>query len=110
MAKEFARAFYRSQAWQSVRQQALMRDCFTCQICGARAQEVHHIVELTAENIHDRNVSLNLNNLQSLCHNCHKAITAEEHGLKHLDCDPGYYFDSTGQLQRYEHGIHPRKP
>ena len=103
MAKEFAKAFYKSQAWQAARQQALMRDCYTCQICGGRAQEVHHIIELTPDNIRDRNISLNLNNLQSLCHDCHAAITAEEHGLKQKDCEVGYYFDSDGQLRRPMH-------
>lgn len=101
MAKEWSKPFYNSEEWKIIRKQALKRDGFTCPYCGARATEVHHIIELTPENIHDRNISLNLNNLQSLCHECHSAITMEEHGIKSMDCQLGYYFDEDGQLQKY---------
>jgi 5-methylcytosine-specific restriction endonuclease McrA len=35
------------------------------------AVEVHHITELTPDNINDPSVSLNLDNLVSLCKDCH---------------------------------------
>ena len=37
------------------------------------AVEVHHITELTPDNINDPSVSLNLDNLVSLCRECHRA-------------------------------------
>ena len=54
------------------------RDSFMCQDCLAKgrytpAEEVHHIIELTPENIHSPSVSLNPDNLVSLCRECHKA-------------------------------------
>ena len=97
MAKEWAKAFYKSNGWQQARAMALRRDMYTCKKCGARAQEVHHIIELTQNNIADPNISLNLDNLMSLCHDCHTVITKKNN--KH-DCDPEYFFDDNGNLQR----------
>lgn len=53
------------------------RDAFLCQDCLANgrytpAEEVHHIIELTPENITDQSISLNPGNLISLCRECHK--------------------------------------
>ena len=96
MAREFAKAFYRSDAWQDMRAYILHRDLYTC-TCGARANEVHHIIELTPLNIHDTSIALNPENLVSLCHECHTKITNKNH---HADCDGGFFFDSDGFLQR----------
>ena len=98
MAKSWARAFYRSQAWRAIRRRALIRDGFTCRICGARATEVDHIKELTPDNIKDPKVSLSLDNLQSLCHECHTVKTMEDKGVISLDCDIEYYFDQDGNI------------
>lgn len=98
MAKEWAQGFYKSQAWKALRQRALIRDGFTCRFCGARATEVDHIRELTPENIGDRQVSLNINNLQSLCHVCHTIKTMEDKGVIQKDCDEKYFFDENGDL------------
>lgn len=100
MAKESRKWFYNSVIWKNARQTALRRDGFTCLFCGSRATEVHHVIELTDENITDRNISLNPNNLQSLCHDCHRVITMKEHGRKQDDCNEEYYFDSNGHIQR----------
>ena len=37
------------------------------------AKEVHHIEELTPENIYRPEISLNFDNLVALCKECHKA-------------------------------------
>lgn len=100
MAKKNRKWFYNSELWRIARINALKRDGFTCAYCGARATEVHHLIELNDVNIHDPEISLNLNNLQSLCHDCHTRITLEEHGIKKMDCDMEYYFDEDGMLQR----------
>ena len=71
---------------------------FTCRFCGARATEVDHIKELTPDNITDRHVSLNLDNLQSLCHVCHTIKTMEDKGIVQKDCDEEYFFDENGNL------------
>ena len=96
MAQPWAKPFYSSPQWGDARRAALIRDRFTCQRCGARAEEVHHLTELSPTNINDVNITLNLDNLQSLCHECHSRITkrVEE------DCGEGFVFDSEGQLVR----------
>ena len=90
MAKEWARKFYNSKAWKDMRAYVLHRDLYTCP-CGARATEVHHIIELTPENINDPNIALNPENLQSLCHECHDKETKGQ-----SDIVMGYAFDENG--------------
>lgn len=92
MAKPFAVEFYRSGAWKGQRKNALRRDMFTCADCGGRANEVHHIVELTAENINDMKIALGLDNLISLCHDCHGRRT-----IGKSDLPDGYFFGKDGQ-------------
>lgn len=94
MAKAFAKQFYNSKQWKAARQAALRRDMFTCQRCGGRAEEVHHIIELTPQNIVDDIISLDINNLECLCHNCH---TKETKGRDTDVCD-GLVFDADGYV------------
>lgn len=96
MAKDFAKSFYNSAAWNAARHQALVRDAYTCRICGARATEVDHIIELTPLNILDKKITLNLSNLQSLCHDCHTKKTREDK----LKCKPQrqYVYDADGYV------------
>ena len=93
MAKAWASAFYHSPQWQAVRRIVLHRDHYTCCDCGERANEVHHIVELTPDNINDPNIALNPDNLMSLCGRCHKRRTHSEG-----DAGDGYAFGADGQV------------
>lgn len=97
MARDFAKQFYKSAAWRQARQQALIRDHGLCRTpgCFNPAEEVHHIVELTPENITDPNVSLNIGNLISLCRECHM----KEH-RSHDMIDRRYMFDQNGNPVR----------
>ena len=95
MAKDFAKAFYNSRAWKDCRQQVLRRDLYTCAYCYGRAQEVHHVIELTPQNISDAGIALNPDNLISLCHDCHTKIT-QGYG----DVADGYIFTDDGQVVR----------
>ena len=75
--QEWAKEFYSSGAWKAVRELAKRRDHYLCVDCFRAgkikpAEEVHHIVPLTPENIHDPNITLRLDNLKSLCKDCHK--------------------------------------
>lgn len=78
MAKEFSKAFYKSRTWQKVRQFIWKRDNGLCQDCLRKGlitpgKEVHHIVELTEDNIIDASISLGEENLITLCKSCHEA-------------------------------------
>lgn len=105
MARDFAKQFYRSKEWKACREYILKRDNYLCTICGMPAQEVHHIIHLNHENINDVNVSLNPDNLTSLCRDCHfkehVRDKAEGHRKKpkQHEYDPEQYmFDSNGYL------------
>ena len=94
--KEWARGFYKSQAWKAIRQTAISRDHYLCRDCLAKgrytpAEEVHHIIELTPENISDPKVSLNLDNLVSLCRVCHQA--------RHSGKELRYIVDEMGRVE-----------
>lgn len=65
------KAFYNCDEWQCVREQVLTDADNTCGDCGTLAEEVHHIIFLTLENVNDYAISLNPKNLIALCHQCH---------------------------------------
>jgi 5-methylcytosine-specific restriction endonuclease McrA len=94
MAKEFAKKFYDSAVWKMTRRIVLHRDHYTCADCYGRAQEVHHVIELTPQNINNEMVALNPDNLISLCGKCHKKRTKGNTG----DISEGYVFDEGGQV------------
>ena len=97
MAKPWAKPLYNSKAWKECRKQILRRDSYTCQECiEVRAEEVHHIVELSPKNIHDERIALNPDNLISLCKACHSKITDGYTG----DVAEGYYFDDDGNVSK----------
>ena len=98
--KEFAKSFYKSKAWQDVRQYVLLRDFNLCVRCGRAAEEVHHIVRLNPQNIKDPLVALNPDNLESLCHECHTAEHERERTHRAENFTDAYIFDSQGMLVR----------
>lgn len=73
MAQAWAEKFYHSKRWKDAREYTLMRDNYMCQAegCFHPAEEVHHIIHLTPENIDDPDISTNPDNLVSLCRACH---------------------------------------
>ena len=106
MSREFASAFYHSPEWAKVRTYVLMRDRYTCTRCNKPAQEVHHIIRLTPDNIWDVKVTLNPDNLVSLCRDCHfaehkaekEAAWRKANGEKQKQCAEGFHFDENGML------------
>ena len=91
--KNFSKSFYNSTQWRDTRAYALMRDRYLCRRCGAPATDVHHVVRLTPDNIDDPKITLNPDNLESLCDACHKA----EHYAERTGLTIDYNFDEDGQ-------------
>lgn len=56
-------------------------------------EELHHKIPLTPENIHDKNITLNPDNLIFLCRECHRA----QHEIAHRG-NKRYYYDKEGNL------------
>lgn len=97
--RELLGEFYRSKLWKKVRETALKRDNYLCQRCGAPADVVHHIVHLTPQNVYDDKISINLDNLMSLCSKCHSDMHYHEHGKGRINEENyPYMFDENGML------------
>lgn len=63
--------FYKSPAWFAARELKIMSVNGLCERCGQVGIEVHHKERLTIENINDSKISLNQDNLELLCRECH---------------------------------------
>lgn len=94
MAKDFARAFYASAKWKRTQAAVMRAYCYQCQRCGKPAKIVHHKTWLTPDNINDPNITLNWDNLEPLCQDCHNA----EHQQNGGDTVDGLRFDADGRL------------
>ena len=67
--------FYKSKEWRKVRELVIIRQGGICNRCNKPVEEIHHIIPLTDENYTDPSISLNLDNLEGLCHDCHNEET-----------------------------------
>ena len=93
MAAPWAKTFYSSARWQACREGYLKTQDYICERCGEPAKVVHHKTYINRTNINDASVTLNWNNLEALCGDCH----AEEHSDAHptrKDCR----FNEFGEL------------
>lgn len=76
MSREFAGNFYKTAAWIRCRQQYIRKTGGLCEQCEKKGlirhgTIVHHKIALTPENIKDPAVTLNDDNLELLCRDCH---------------------------------------
>jgi hypothetical protein len=96
MAKKFSKKLYNSSKWRDIRSYVLNRDFYICQVCGkANCKTVHHIVELTPININDTSITLNPDNLTTLCEECHRCVHGD---YTHSKEETKYAFDADGNL------------
>lgn len=77
--KDYAKQFYSSKAWQKTRTAYSKSKRNLCEVCLAKgiitpAEIVHHKIELTPLNITNPNITLNWDNLQCVCRECHAYI------------------------------------
>ena len=63
--------FYKSPTWLAARELKIVSVNGLCERCGQIGIEVHHKERLTVENVNDSSVSLNQDNLELLCRECH---------------------------------------
>ena len=97
MAREFAKAFYKSKAWQQCRASFISKrvaiDGGMCMTCHKELGKiVHHIQWLTHENINDPVIALNHDNLRYDCQTCHNQ---EKEGEQER---PRYYFGEHAEV------------
>lgn len=93
--RDFAKEFYKSKAWQRTRDAYSASRAGLCEDCLRQGKYnagiiVHHIVELTPDNIGDPSISLSWDNLRLLCRDCH--------GKRHSSNIKRYKVDETGHV------------
>lgn len=77
MHEQFAQRLYNSYAWQRCREAYTRQRGGLCERCLAEGKitpgtEVHHRTRITPENLDDPAVTLNPENLELLCEECHQ--------------------------------------
>ena len=88
--KDFAEKLYKSKTWQKCRQGYIKSVGGLCERCLEHgrytpAEIVHHVVHIDASNINDPTVTLNWNNLQAVCRDCHKELHTNKVVRYHVD-------------------------
>lgn len=76
---EATEGFYKTYAWVRCRRAYIKKVGGLCEVCLSRGiirhgDTVHHKIHLTPENINDPEVTLNDDNLQLVCRDCHAEI------------------------------------
>lgn len=76
--QEYAERFYKSKAWQACRLAYAKSVGGLCEQCLKNGQYnpgviVHHKIAITPENIKDPWITMDFNNLELLCRDCHAA-------------------------------------
>lgn len=94
MAREFAKKFYKSKAWKQCRQAYFASKHGLCERCSDAGKIVHHKVYINEFNINDADITLNADNLELLCQDCHN----KEHFEKYSATVWGTEFDRDGNL------------
>ena len=93
--KDFAEKLYKSKTWQKCRQGYIKSVGGLCEKCleqgrYAPAVIVHHKIPITANNINDPNITLNWDNLQAVCRDCHTEL--------HTNRTVRYKVDELGRI------------
>ena len=81
--RDFAKHFYKTAGWKKTRKAYASSKGGLCERCLKAGritpgEIVHHTIHLTPENINDERVTLDWNNLELLCRDCH----GKEHARK----------------------------
>lgn len=88
--KEYAKSFYKSKAWRNVSKLYMNSKSYVCERCGGVGAICHHKKYITPYNINNPDITLNLDNLECLCQECHN----KEHMLKRSRV----VFDEAGNI------------
>jgi len=86
--------FYHSTAWKRLSRTFLLSKNYICERCGKPAEIAHHRRYLNAENVLNPDISLNPDNLEALCLDCHNT----EHFGQGGATAAGLAFDQHGDL------------
>lgn len=84
--------FYGSQQWKDCRAGYLKSVNYLCERCKKNgrivpAEAVHHKIHITPANINDPNITLNWDNLEAVCRDCHSIEHNQSRGLRRYTVD-----------------------
>ena len=82
--------FYHSSLWKRCKKSYMKSQNYICERCGSSASICHHKKYITIDNVNDPEITLNWDNLEALCRNCHN----KEH-FRDREC---FLFDENGDL------------
>lgn len=93
--QDFAKRFYKSRAWQHCRDAYTKSKGGLCEECLKKGlyepgEIVHHRIHITPDNINHPEITMDFNNLELLCRNCH--------GDRHRNRIKRYAVDELGRV------------
>ncbi len=102
MAKDYAKAFYKSKTWENCRAGYIKYVGGLCERCIANGLYnagviVHHKIHLTPDNIEIPEITLSYNNLELLCMDCHNKEHTDER-LAYQKNKKRYIVDNFGRV------------
>ena len=105
--------FYNSKAWKTVRKNVWLKQNLLCSRCHKpvyvdsiserlpkekrRLGIVHHKIYLDNTNVYDMNITLNENNLEGVCKECHEQEHHQDVAVR-----KDFMFDDNGNLIKKE--------
>ena len=94
--KAYAEKLYKSREWQKVRNLYMTSAKWICERCGQPATICLHKKYVTQHNINNPEITLNMENLEALCRECHE----KEHSRNKLYArqSTGIGFDEKGNI------------
>lgn len=97
MAQKWSKPFYGSKAWQECRESYILKVHGLCERCLSNGKYipgyiVHHKIRLRPSNINDSSITLNHDNLEYLCVECHNDEHKTAKKVKH------FQFDENGEM------------
>lgn len=92
--KEYAKGFYTGKEWRKLSKLYMSSINYICERCGGVAEICHHKKYITPQNINDPFITLNLDNLEGLCIDCHN----KEHKRKYKGNTNRTVFDNQGNI------------
>lgn len=90
------RHFYHTTAWEKCRAAFMASKHYVCERCGKPAVIVHHKQYITDDTEDNPGITLNWDNLEALCIDCHN----KEHKKINNSVNAGLFFDENGQLMK----------
>lgn len=93
--KDYAKTFYSSKAWKDTRAAYAKSKGGLCEICLSKGiykagEIVHHKCHISPDNVNDPSVTLNWDNLQLVCRDCH--------AMEHDQRKRRYRIDEMGRV------------